>query len=202
MQLLYTPTSHFARKVRIIAAGLGVELELLNAGNTASLSGNRLEENPLMKVPALFGPDGVVFDSDVICAWLVRRFDPADRFGVLTTDIDLLNARTVMNGVMAAEVELVLAARGGMDTASGQRFGKFRHTIATGLAWLEAHAAQGLRSPANEFHLVCLWDHLLLTGLMPARQFPALAARVAATRGNPIVAGTAIPEGHVMPGPG
>lgn len=199
MQLLYTPTSHFARKARIIAGGIGVELELVNAGNVANLSGNQLELNPLMKVPTLFSPDGVIFDSDVICAWLVRRFDPADRFGVLGTDLALLNARTVMNGVMSAEVELALAARTGLDIQSGQRFDKFRQAIAAGLSWLEANFSASFAFPCNDFHLVCLWDHLILTRMLPAHPLPRLLERVEATRRNPVVAATAIPEGYTMP---
>jgi glutathione S-transferase len=80
--------------------------------------------NPLMKVPTLLDGGRAVFDSDHIAAHLVRTHADDDRFGVLTQDVDDLNMRAVMNGVMAAEVELILAARGGLDTTLPGRFAR------------------------------------------------------------------------------
>jgi glutathione S-transferase len=36
MQLIHTPRSHFARKVRILMAALGLQTELVDAGNVVA----------------------------------------------------------------------------------------------------------------------------------------------------------------------
>lgn len=178
MQLHYTPRSHFARKVRILLRALQLEVELLDAGNAGDSDPARFGPNPLLKVPTLVDGDRVVFESDHIAAYLVRRFDPDDRFGVLSTDVDALNLRAVMNGVMAAEAELILAERSGTDTRAHRRFDKLRAGMQHGMAWLEAHHAALPHAPSYlAFHAVALWDHLQLYGLLEG-EFPHLRTRV------------------------
>src|SRR5690606_23363069 len=109
MQLLYTPRSHFSRKVRILLHAYGLAHKLVDAGRVEARDPSAFGPNPLMKVPTLIDGDAVVMDSDQIAAYLVRH-DPRDRYRVLTTELDALNARAVLNGTMAAEVELLLAA--------------------------------------------------------------------------------------------
>lgn len=177
MQLLHTPRSHFARKVRLLMAALGLDAELVDAGNAADADPARFGPNPLMKVPTLVDGDRVVFESDHIAAYLVRRHDPEDRFGMLTSGVDELNARAVMNGVMGLEVELILAARTGLDTGH-PRFGKMRASLLQGLQWLEDRAGLVQDAPTYlGFHFVAMWDHLALYGLVPLAAYPALQAR-------------------------
>ncbi|MGY3264465.1 glutathione S-transferase family protein [Lysobacter sp. HA35] len=176
-RLLMTPRSHFSRKVRLLADGLGIPLELVDVGNVADVDPAIFGPNPLMKVPTLVDGAQVVFDSDHIAAWLVRCHDPDDRFDVLTNDPDVLNARAVLNGMMATEVELVLAARTGLDVAH-PRFDKMRGVIESGLDWLDAHASVfGDRPNYLGLHLVALCDHLAFYGLAKLRH-PSLAAHV------------------------
>ena len=168
MKLHYTPRSHFARKVRILIDALDLDVELIDAGNVAEGAPEKFGSNPLMKVPTLIDGDRVVFDSDQIASYLVRKFDPSDRFNVLTSDVETLNARAVMNGVMSAEVELVMADRTGIDTKAYSRFDKHRETIKIGLDWLESHAEFSHSTPSySEFHLVSMWNHLVMMKLLP-----------------------------------
>lgn len=192
MRLLYTPRSHFSRKVRLLAAGLGLPLELVDAGDVADGIPSAFGPNPLMKVPTLVVDEGIaVFDSDHIAAWLVRRHDPRDRFGVLTDDVDLLNARAVMNGIMASEVELILAARTGIDVDAHARFSKMRASMLAGLDWLEAHHDVFPHEASYAtFHLLALLDHLVFYGLVPLAH-PRLAAAVAELGARPEFAASA-----------
>jgi glutathione S-transferase len=71
MKLFYSPASPFARKVRIVAAELGladqIEVAQISPWAEEGLRGY----NPLSKIPALVLDDGVVlFDSRVICDYL------------------------------------------------------------------------------------------------------------------------------------
>ena len=103
---------------------------------------------------------------------LVRARDPNDRFDVLSADTDVLKARAVLNGVMALEVELILGARAGMDTAQ-PRFAKMREAIAHSLACLESNANVFERPPSHlGFHLLSMLDHLALHHLV-LLEYPA-----------------------------
>ena len=188
MKLIYTPGSHFARKVRVLAAALHIPLDLVNIRSTFGTDPMVFGNNPLMKVPTLQTEEKLILDSDVICTFLVRQYDPDDRFNVLTDDLDQLNARTVMNGIMSAEVELILAAIRGVNTLPAERLQKMRLTIANGLEWLEDR--NELFSGGSDylgFHLVCLWDHLVFFQHMPEQSFPQLESRVAALSLLPFV---------------
>lgn len=191
MQLFYTPLSHFSRKVRILSGLLGLDMLLVDVGNTAEADLPHFGGNPLLRVPVLWDGERMLMESDAIAAYLVRRFDPADAFGVLTQDLDRLNARAVMNGVMAAEVELILAARTGLDVAAHRRFAKHRQVIVDGLHWLERWAFVFDGEPDYlDFHLVCMWEHLLWFRNMPAGDFPQLSLRAERIGALPIVACT------------
>lgn len=73
MKLLASQTSPYARKLRVLAAELGLEMPVVETApmeDGASL----LAINPLGKVPALVLDDGsAVFDSPVIAAWLFAQ---------------------------------------------------------------------------------------------------------------------------------
>jgi len=178
MRLYYTPRSHYSRKIRMLLGGLHMSAELVNVGNVADSNSTLFGENPLMKVPTLVDGDKTIFDSDHIAQYIVRTYDREDTFQVLTTQIDELNARSVMNGVMAAEVELILAERTGLDTKAFRRFDKMRDTILAGLGWLEKHIDVFPKQPTYlGFHLIAMWDHLALYQVCPLEQ-PGLRAYV------------------------
>ncbi len=189
MKLYYTPRSHFARKVRILLRALQLDVELIDAGNAADSDPALFGPNPMMKVPTLVDGEQVVFESDHIAGYLARKYDAADRFGVLTTDADVLNARAVMNGVMAAEAELILAARTGIDTQAHRRFDKMRGSIRNGLSWLEAHHGLFPRKPSYlTFHAISMWDHLAYYGLVDLDHYPQLHAQVMRWADTPSIA--------------
>lgn len=190
MKLYFTPRSHFSRKVRILLEAWAMDAELIDVGNVASMSDDAFGPNPLMKVPTLIDGSSSIIDSDHIAQYLVRRHDPRDAFQVLTNDVELLNARAVMNGLMAAEVEVILARRTGTDTSEHRRFDKIIESIRRGLDWLEDHATAIPEHPSYAgFHLTCLWDHLALYGIVEL-QHPKLGEHVARISSLPYVAAT------------
>ena len=167
MKLYYTPRSHFSRKVRILLDALNLDVELIDVGNVADMSIEIYGPNPLMKVPTLIDGKSIVFESDHIAQYLVRQYDKGDQFNVMTCDVAQLNARAVMNGIMSAEVDLVLAARTGIDMEAHMRFNKIRESINNGLDWLELHAEVFPDQPSySGFHLTSMWDHLVFYELV------------------------------------
>ncbi len=161
LKLYYTPKSHYARKDRILIDALNLEVELIDAGNVADQDPGIFANNPLMKVPTLIDEGQNIFESDHIAEYLVRKHDVEDQFDVLSHDPKQKNLQAVLNGVMAAEVELIMAERTGIDTRKYTRFDKFRSSVTQGLQWLENNADDFSNEPDYRgFHLVCLWDHL------------------------------------------
>jgi len=159
MKLYYTPKSHFARKLRILIDAWNIKVEFIDVGDVADTE--KFGDNPLMKVPALVDGDLCVIDSDNIAQYLTQKYDKKDQFEVLTTDVHVLNARAVMNGIMSAEVEILLAQRTGIDITKYNRFDKMLDTINSGLKWLEQNVAIFPKHPTYlGFHLVSMWDHL------------------------------------------
>ncbi len=177
MKLHYTPKSHFARKNRILLDALSIGVELIDVGNVADNNPEIFAHNPLMKVPTLIDGEQVVYESDLISQYIVKKYDPQDRYEVLSQDWESLNAQAVMNGVMTAEVELILAQRTGIDTQKYVRFDKFEATVLRGLQWLEEHASLFENHTYAGFHLVCLWEHLVLYQMF-ALNYPQLQRSV------------------------
>ena len=115
LQLHGTPLSHFTRKVRILLAELGVAYDFVRAPSVLATTPAAYGDNPLMRVPTLVHDDVALIDSDHIARYLVAQFDPRDRFRVDTRDAAELNRLAVVNGIMANEVVLILAKRGGLN---------------------------------------------------------------------------------------
>lgn len=172
----------------MVLGGLQLHAELIDVGNVADSNAAIFGSNPLMKVPTLVDGSHTVFDSDHITQYIVRTYDASDRFRVLTTDIDVLNARAVMNGIMSTEVELILAARTGIDTRAHKRFDKMREAMTCGLDWLENFAYVFPNEPSYlAFHLIAMWDHVTLYDVCTL-DFPRLREHVARWTVLPYVA--------------
>ena len=192
LQLIGTPLSHFTRKVRILLAELGVELELVWAASVLATAPAAYGGNPLMRVPALVDGDATLIDSDHIARYLVRRHDPGDRLGVCSEQVQDLNRLAVVNGIMANEVVLILAKRGGLADIDGVAYlRKLGAAIDHGLAWLDHHVDPDAGFDYRDIAMICLWQHLLHYQLRPGLEgYPRLAARVARFLERPSVAST------------
>ena len=73
MQLYFSPTSPYVRKVAVLIeeAGLAERVERIASSGTPLVPGSLpLAENPLGKVPVLVTVDGALYDSRVICRYL------------------------------------------------------------------------------------------------------------------------------------
>jgi glutathione S-transferase len=114
LTLRHSPSSPFVRKIRIAAAVLGLEREIvLEPADTMNPSDSVRQQNPLGKIPALLLEDGtVLFDSRVILEYLDHRAgggriiptDAAARFAAL-------RLQALADGIMDALVLLVYEGR-------------------------------------------------------------------------------------------
>jgi len=184
LQLHGTPLSHFTRKIRILLAELGLGYDFIRGSSVLATDPAAYGANPLLRIPTLVHGDVTVIDSEHIARYLVATFDPADRFGVHTTRPDDLNRLAVVNGLMANEVVLILAKRGGLaELEHVAYFRKLASAIDHGLAWLEARVdpeAEGF--DYADLSTVCLWQHLehyRLAMIASLDGYPRMGARVA-----------------------
>lgn len=167
---------------------LNLSVELIDVGNVASTQYTGFGNNPLLKVPVLQDGAYTIFDSDQICRYLVDTYDPADQFAVLDKNIERLNARTIMNGVMSAEVELILAKRIGLDIRQKPFFDKKFQVIENSLHWLDIHHELFVCKPDYlGFHLVCMWEHLHWFGHVLAQRFVQLERLITYFQNLPMV---------------
>jgi glutathione S-transferase len=194
LQLIGTPLSHFTRKVRILLAELAIDFEFVRAPGVLAPAPDTYGGNPLLRVPALVDGDTTVIDSDHIARYLVARHDPTDRLAVRSERVPDLNRLAIINGIMANEVVLILAKRGGLtDIDSVTYFRKLFSAIDLALAQLDANTdpdATGF--DYRDISLICLWQHLLHYDLRPdLSRHTRLASRVSRFADRPSVASTA-----------
>jgi len=192
MKLHGTPLSHFTRKIRILLDELDVPFEMIWTPGVLADGASAYGENPLMRIPTLVDGPTTVIESDHIARYLVGRFDPEDRFGVRSERVADLNRLAVTSGVMANEVVLILARRGGLEDLEGVfYFKKLFAAIASGLAWLDQHVDDDPRFDYRDIALVCMWQHLGHYKLVELAPYPRIAARVARFADRASIAATA-----------
>jgi glutathione S-transferase len=181
LQLHGTPLSHFTRKIRILLSELGVPFDFVRERTVLAATPQGYGGNPVLRVPLLVDGDTQVFDSEHIARYLVARHDPADRFGVTTLEPDALNRQAALGTIMANEVVIILAERGGLTEARKTTyFAKLLGAIESGLTWLDERTVPD--APGFDWRditLVCMWQHLAYYKLVPLETYPRLAARVA-----------------------
>ena len=180
LELFGTPLSHFTRKLRILLAELDVPFEWKRVPGVLETSPTAYGDNPLMRVPALVHGDHTLIESDHIARYLVRLYDPSDRFGVCSEDVLDLNRLAVANGIMDNEVVLILAKRGGgiPDLDAVPYFRKLTSGIHNGLAWLDANVSDGELDYAA-IAAICMYQHAAHYKLVPLDAYTRLAAHVA-----------------------
>lgn len=196
MKLIATPLSHYARKSRVLLDLYGLPYTFVDIGPIAEVhlpgeAGN----NPMMRVPVLEHGSDWLIESDHISSFLVRQYDPQDKYKVNSHTVFDLNARAMMNGIMAEEVKVIVARRMQVPTESYKYFGKAHNAIEHGLTWLNAHHAQfdAVNPTYRDFHLVCCWDHLEYYDFVPnmTGKFKHLHEIVSRVSENEIVRQTA-----------
>lgn len=190
-QLHGTPLSHFTRKIRILLHELDVPFDFVRTPDLLAASTETYGANPLMRVPSLVDGDAMLIESDHIARYLVERHDPADRFAVLAPRVPAMNRLAVLNGIMAHEVTLILARRGGLEDLEGVAyFRKLVRSISSGLAWLDRELDPD--APGFDYAdivTICMWDHITHYRLVPGLEGHArIAARCARFADRPSVA--------------
>jgi glutathione S-transferase len=114
MILRSSPSSPFARKVRIAASLLGFDRDVtIEPSNTMDANDSVRAQNPLGKIPALIAEDGIVYyDSRVILDYLDHR---AGGGKIVPHDADTrlaaLRLQALCDGILDASLLLIYEGR-------------------------------------------------------------------------------------------
>ncbi|WP_437874804.1 glutathione S-transferase family protein [Sorangium sp. So ce513] len=192
MKLYGSFTSPYVRRVRVVAAELGVSVDLVNTATDEGQAALRAV-TPIWKVPVaeVDVPDGgrrVIFDSHAILDWLTA----VHGFGPLRPPADPWRERNLSNAIDAAlesGLELAYLRRDGLPTEGNAFADRQRARIASIFGWLEREASGGGFSPGGglgltELALITALDWMTFRDVYKVAAHPALVAVRAAHEGR------------------
>jgi glutathione S-transferase len=165
MKLYSSPASPFARKARVIAHLLSLQLEEIDIDPRSSVAFRSI--NPLAKIPALVLDDGnALFDSPVICEYLDHKgggkFFP--KAGLLSDSAErwrALHLQALADGVADAAVAAVIENRLPEEKRNTDAIHRHLAAIEAGLDALNAAAAKFADDPTiGEISAGCALGYL------------------------------------------
>lgn len=151
MKLYSSPASPFARKARIIAQMLSLELEEVDIDPRSNAAFRQV--NPLAKIPALLLDDGTVFyDSPVICEYLDHKgggkfFPKAGLLGDSGERWRALHLQALGDGLCDAAVAHVIEHRLPEEKRNADAIKRHVTAIAASMDTLERAAASFAQEP-------------------------------------------------------
>jgi glutathione S-transferase len=137
MMLLYgTSTSPFVRRVRIVAAELGLACELVDAASEQGQARLR-ERTPIWKMPAAEIDGALVLDSHVITELLLSRDKGRVLAPLLLNDLSGRNLISVIDGALDALLNSFYLAKDGVSSEQSPYLQKQRGRAESALRWLD-----------------------------------------------------------------
>lgn len=193
MKLYGTTTSPFVRRVRVVAAEVGVPVELVD---TATPEGQaRLRElTPIWKVPIAVVDGMQLFDSRVIIDWLVTTRG----YGTLTPPRDRWREHNLVNAIDAgldSIIQLFYLRRDGVAIDGTPYAKRNLERMDAIVDWLTAELAAPGDTYIGEFGLaelstICALDWMDFRQTYPTERAAGLAALRATWRDRPSLVAT------------
>lgn len=183
MKLYSSPASPFARKARIIAQMLSLEMEEINIDPRSNATFRKV--NPLAKIPALLLDDGTIFfDSPVICEYLDHKgggkfFPKVGLLGDSGERWRALHLQALGDGLCDAAVAHVIEHRLPEEKRNADAIKRHVAAITASFDTLEAAAASFSQEPTiGEVTVGCALGYLdfRLPDYAWRKSRPALAA--------------------------
>lgn len=157
MELFYSPTSPYVRKVMVLLheTNQASDVSLVPTSGTPLVPAKGyVGQNPLGKVPALARPDGAtLYDSRVICQYLDARAK-GGFYGEGDTRWEILTVEATADGILDAALLMVYEARlRPVDKQFHDYIEAQWHKIESAIAALEAHWIALLEGPDTIGHI-------------------------------------------------
>lgn len=194
-ELFGTLTSPYVRRVRIVAAELGVRTDWTDTSTPEGQAALR-ELNPIWKVPAARIEDQRVFDSALICRTLMARFGPGPLSSAETLNVDALNTILVIDGALDSLINAFYLAKDGVQAADVAYVQKQRERAVAALRWVEGRVRGPWLTEAEQFGLpeialITALDWMAFRQAHDVGQHPLLVECASHHRHRPSVASTA-----------
>lgn len=149
MQLYYSPTSPFARKVKILLMITGL-IDKTKIIVTSFDSDQLRTVNPLGKVPALIDAKTTLFDSPLICEYLDEKYEEsghASLFHCGKADYyRVQSAHALANGILDAAVSSMMESRRETEP-SPYWLGRWKTAVETGIKNINIDILDGASNP-------------------------------------------------------
>lgn len=190
-RLFGTTTSPYVRRVRIVAAELGVATRLVDT-NDADGQAQLREASPVWKVPtAVFEGDGqIVLDSHAITEELMLRHGPGPLQPFDPRDIGAKNAIAIADGALDGLINVLYLRRDGIDATPYLK--KHEQRARACMQWLDERidGLFGETLGLPEIAVLTTVDWMRFREMYPVVDHPRLLERLARWRERPSVAGT------------
>lgn len=141
LTLLYTDTSPYARKVRILALEKGLDLKL-QATPPLGDPENLQQANPLGKVPALIASGETFYDSPVICEYLDTLGQPRLIPEKGQARFRVLRLQALADGILDAAVAMRIERMRGEALQWDVWFDRYHRAIVRSLDEMERRASE------------------------------------------------------------
>jgi glutathione S-transferase len=165
MKLYSSPASPFARKARVIAHILSLELEEIDIDPRSNAQFRKV--NPLARIPALLLEDGTaLYDSPVICEYLDSQgggkfFPKSGLLGGAEERWRALNLQALGDGICDAAVAHVVEGRVAEEKRSADSMKRHMAAIEAGLDALNAASQTFAEEPTiGEISAGCALGYL------------------------------------------
>lgn len=203
MRIYGTPPSHFTRKVRVLLQELGLpyEFKVFEMSRLGEVGEENFAGNPLHLIPVLDDGAEKIFDSSIICEYLIDRYgagkEISSYYPVASEKVRDQKRLIIINGAMSAGVSLIRAKRSGIEAWDDYAF--FRQekaAIAAAQRWLEKELGARTsfykgRFTMLEISLQCLLEWAAFRGfILPEGEIPNLYAFMRHQARRPSFAGT------------
>jgi glutathione S-transferase len=190
VKLYGTTTSPFVRRVRVVAAELGVPVELVNTAQPEGDTALRAQ-SPIAKVPvAILDGGRTLFDSRAIIHWLVTQHGwqgalvpPRDPW----REANLVNA---VDGALDSVIQVFYLRRDGQPVDTMAFAKKQLDRAATIFDWLAGQLPFSPGLDLATLSLACTLDWMDFRPSYPTDRHPALAPLRAAWRDHPSLVAT------------
>lgn len=137
IRLFGTTTSPFVRRVRVVAAELGVACELVDTAKDEGQAELR-ERSPIWKVPTAEIGGRLVYDSHAITELLMAEHGPGPLVPFDPRDVAARNAIAVIDGALESLINVMYLSRDGVAPEQSSYLVKQRDRAAAAFAWLES----------------------------------------------------------------
>lgn len=173
-----TPTSPYARRVRVVALELGVDFDMVDTRDEDGQAQLR-RVTPLWKVPVVETDDGAeLLDSHAATEYLLRIYNRQSLRSYSSTSIRERSIITVIDGALDALVNVMYLGRDGVTCEQSAYLQKQRDRARTAMAWVEEQCSEsgfdrGLG--LAEIALVTTTEWMKFRGAYPYEEHPRIA---------------------------